>query len=787
MNFLKRIFTKKEKNKETVLDFLCCVLSCWLISVGASLIVDAQYSIQIGLKAILWQTLLAIVVSALFTRRWWIPIIYFGVLVPVFFLAIALSGDITTFFQSFAGFVKWWASGMSYASRWYSDQGFYLVHTIINVGIGILFFAVARVFKKAWILVLIAASFVVVNYAYGYTGYDFLAIPFMIAGVFPLIAGEKFQNIKLPDFKNRFGVCGKKWLFVSVATLLAVVISALSFAVANNTKGSVRNRFCSDVVADIQTAANTYTKDQKKVNLTLFDLGLVINSTYVGGNLYNIRPRTIAATNLTEPTLVKMSSFDTFDGMMWTNGPEKSYRINGLWDYEQNAYLAGEAVSNPKFIEELSTVAEKTEITMVLSENSFFLPSVAQVIGFTEKTETINPVLYDKRGRLLSYYGFEKGYSYTIEALLYDTSQKVLNTQFNRLKKTFEFGQDPLYDKQCEFYKSFTQLPSELPLELQTALTKLGLENLTEFEKAFKICEYFNSENGFVYAREQNSFKRGDNIIQKLFQTKKGHCMYYSTAMVIMARAAGIPSRLAAGYKTVDNPNGALQIIDASSPYAWVECYIPNIGWLTFNPSPEETIKPDNSNKNEILSGNQATAPDINVDAETKKKEQNVAGTNLKWKTALNIPLIVLLSLVLIAVMCVILNAVFSQRFYEIEKVRKRFTSTRAQAEFYYRDILRQFYWLGFSFKKGETISELTNRVCQMLPSDCVQVVEMAIKTIEELRYGDITPDDDAVMGIFKARTELEKVLAQRNNKVFYILKRRLLLPSISFAAKKYK
>ena len=63
MNFLKRIFTKKEKNKETVLDFLCCVLSCWLISVGASLIVDARYSIQIGIKSILWQTLFAIVVA----------------------------------------------------------------------------------------------------------------------------------------------------------------------------------------------------------------------------------------------------------------------------------------------------------------------------------------------------------------------------------------------------------------------------------------------------------------------------------------------------------------------------------------------------------------------------------------------------------------------------------------------------------------------------------------------------------------------------------------------------
>ncbi len=785
MRFINKIFKKREKRKETTLEFLCVILNCWLISVGTSLVVDAQFSFQIGLKSILWQTLFAIAAVVLFTRRWWIPIIYFGVLVPFFFLAISLSGDITTFFESVVSFIEWWKSDMPYASRWYSDQGFYLVHTVINIGIGVLYFTVARLFKKSWIVVAVAAGFVVVNYAYGHTGYNPLAFPFLLAGIFPLVAGEKFQNVKLPDVKNRFGVFGKKWLLVSVSTFLAAVILALSFAVANSSQSSVRNRFCSDTVADIQTLTNTYTKEQKKLNLTLFDLGLVINSTYVGGNLYNIRPKVLATTNLTKPTLIKMTTFDTFDGVIWKNNFEKSYRINGPWDYEQNVYLAGEAVSNSKFIEELSTVAEKSEITMVLSQDSFFLPSVAQVIGFTEKTDTINPVLYDKRGRLFSYYGFEKGYNFTIDALLYDTSQEVLNTQLNRLKNTFGFDEDPLYDEQSEFYKGYTQLPSQLPEELTAALVKLDLGYVSEYEKAFKICEFLSSKNGFVYARETNNFKRGDNIIQKLFETKKGHCMYYATTMVIMARAAGIPSRLVAGYQTVENPNDSLQVIDASSPFAWVECYIPNIGWLTFNPSPKETIKPNNTSKDEVLFDNQI--PGINVDTETEKKEQHVAGTHLKWTEGLNVSLVIFLSLVLLAIICVILNAVFSQRFYEIEKVKKRFKTTVIQTEFYYRDILRQFYWLGFRFRNGETMSELSNRVSEKLSPDDAQIVLIAIKTVEELRYGDIIPTDDAVMGVFEARTRLEKVLLEKNNKVFYTLKRRLLLPIFSFSIKKYK
>lgn len=785
MRFLKKIFKKKESTKETKLEFLCVVLNCWLISVGTGLIIDAQFSFQIGIKAILWQTAVAIAAAVLFTRRWWIPIIYFGVLVPVFFLAISLSGDIFTFFESMASFIEWWSSGMPYASKWYSDQGFYLVNTITNMAIGILYFAVARIFKKAWLVVAVSVGAIIQSYSYGHTGYNPVAFLFLLAGIFPLIAGEKFQNVKLPDVKNRFGIFGKKWLLVLVSTFLVTVILVTSFAVANNTKGSVRNRFNSNLVADMQTIADTYTNEQKKLSLSLFDLGLVTNSNYVGGNLYNIKPKVLATTNLTKSTLIKMTTFDTFDGVMWKNNFEKSYRINGYWDYEQRVYLAGNAVSNPEFLEELSTVAEKSEVTFVLSEDSNFLPSVLQVIGFTENTDTINPVLYNKSSGLFSYYGFKKGYTYTIDALIYDTSQKVLNTQLKRIENSFGFEEDPLYDKNCEFYKDYTQLPSQVPEQLKTVVANMNFENATVYEKAYKICEFFSSKGNFVYSRQSNVFKHGDNIIQKLFDTKKGHCLYFSTAMVIMAREVGIPSRLVAGYQTVSSSGNAYQIIDSSSPFAWVECYIPNIGWVAFNPSPAENIKYNNSNKNEVLNTN--PTPSINVDTETEKEEQHGAGTQLKRKDNFNILFIIFLSIVVLAIICVILNAVFSQKFYEIDKVRKRFKNTTMQTKFYYKDILRQFYWLGFRFKKGETLRELTNRVCEKLSPGGAQTVLKAIKTVEKLHYGNITPTDDAVMGIFEARTRLEKVLLEKNNKVSYIFKRRLLLPVFSFSLKKHK
>ena len=333
MSFLTKIFKRNDKikTKETIADLLYVCLSCWLLSVGTALILDSQFTIQIGIVTILWQTAAATLVVFLLSRRWWVSVIYFGILIPVFFLAVSLSGDLISFFKSIASFFGWWFGGMSIESKWYTNAGYTMIHTIMNIGVSIMYFAIARITKKAWISVLVAVAFVVANYAFGYTGYHILTIPFLVVGIFPLIAGEKFQSVKLPDLKNIFGVLGRKWLMFVVSLFIAVIISLISLFVITATTGSVRNRFCTNIVTDIQTASDTYNIDQKKVNITLFDLGLATNSTFIGGDLYEIPEGVLATTNLKVPTRIKMTAFDTFNGLNWVTNFEKSYRLNGAF------------------------------------------------------------------------------------------------------------------------------------------------------------------------------------------------------------------------------------------------------------------------------------------------------------------------------------------------------------------------------------------------------------------------------------------------------------------------
>ncbi len=782
MSFLTKIFKRKEKikTKETLPDLLYACLSCWLLSVGTALILDSQFTIQIGITTILWQTAAATLAVFLLSRRWWVAVIYFGILIPVFFLAVSLSGDLISFFESIASFFGWWFGGMSIESKWYNIQGYTMIHTCMNIGVSIMYFAIARITKRAWISVFVAIAFVVANYAFGYTGYHILTIPFLVVGIFPLIAGEKFQSMKLPDLRNIFGVLGKKWLMFVVSLFIAVIISLTSLFVISATTGSVRNRFCSDIVTDIQTVSDTYSNEQRKVNITLFDLGLATNSTFVGGDLYDIPEGVLATTNVKVPTRVKMTAFDTFNGMNWVTNFEKSYRVNGIfWKEEQNNYFSVPKLENKDFMADLDRIGKKTTITFTIKAKTNFLPTVGQVTKFEELTRTKNPITFDSRGRIISYYGHKKDFKYTIETIGYDISSDDTESKMNAVLGTYAYMEDPLYDKNSEFYKRYTQpLYDETPKAVLDAVKDLRNNEYNEYQKARKINEYF-SNNDYSYVKKPDKFNKGDNIVEKLFDTKRGHCVYYATAMVAMAREVGIPSRLAAGFVTIPSKNGKSQLVDISSPYAWVECYIPNAGWVTFDPSP--------NNYHAIGFAQQDVAPSgDDGDKETEKKEEEkeeiktVAGTNLKWSTSLNITLIVMCSLMALAILLIIGHILSSQGYYKLERVRRRYKSTEKQARYYYADILRQFMWLGYRLKRGQTMRENAQKVCEILHTDNAEKLSDVITILEAMLYGEEIPTDAQIEQISEARSMLERLIKYRTNFFSYTIKRRLLLPTFT-------
>ena len=75
-----------------------------------------------------------------------------------------------------------------------------------------------------------------------------------------------------------------------------------------------------------------------------------------------------------------------------------------------------------------------------------------------------------------------------------------------------------------------------------------------------------------------------------LEQSDTGYCVHFATAATVLLRAAGIPARYVEGY-VVDAQPDQTTLVRENNAHAWVEYYVPGIGWVILDPTPaaEET------------------------------------------------------------------------------------------------------------------------------------------------------------------------------------------------------
>jgi transglutaminase-like putative cysteine protease len=69
----------------------------------------------------------------------------------------------------------------------------------------------------------------------------------------------------------------------------------------------------------------------------------------------------------------------------------------------------------------------------------------------------------------------------------------------------------------------------------------------------------------------------------QVFASKKGVCQDFANIFICLARLLGIPARYVCGY--IYTGNNAESRTRSDQSHAWVQLYIPNIGWKAFDPT----------------------------------------------------------------------------------------------------------------------------------------------------------------------------------------------------------
>lgn len=133
----------------------------------------------------------------------------------------------------------------------------------------------------------------------------------------------------------------------------------------------------------------------------------------------------------------------------------------------------------------------------------------------------------------------------------------------------------------------YLQLPETLPQRVVLLADQITAGRETPFEMAMAIERYLRD---IPYNQRINAPAPGqDGVDYFLFDAREGYCDYYSSAMVVMLRAVGVPARYVRGYGRGLRDEGVYYVQEKNG-HAWPEVFFPGYGWIEFEPTAAEPV-----------------------------------------------------------------------------------------------------------------------------------------------------------------------------------------------------
>ncbi len=112
----------------------------------------------------------------------------------------------------------------------------------------------------------------------------------------------------------------------------------------------------------------------------------------------------------------------------------------------------------------------------------------------------------------------------------------------------------------------------------------------TELDKAIAIQNHLRDTTIYTYSLDLGERLRDKNgrfldPIANFYRTRRGYCTQFATAMIMLARAQGIPARMAIGFLP-GQQEGNEYVVRESDAHAWPELFFSGFGWIRFDPTP---------------------------------------------------------------------------------------------------------------------------------------------------------------------------------------------------------
>lgn len=250
------------------------------------------------------------------------------------------------------------------------------------------------------------------------------------------------------------------------------------------------------------------------------------------------------------------TAFDHYDGMSW------SRTATG----RMPAHQVGNHVILREHDDRVATRTMGIDLEPI-SPPVVFLPPGAVSLTLLQQGEPVlgraTPVFRGPEGEL-KYSGDDRGLRYRVEAVEVPLPGAPLSA----------------HDR-----TRYLQVPESVTEPIEELARRWAGNAGAPIEIARRVEEHLRGE--YAYDLESPSGAAKNPLEHFLLTSRRGHCEFYSTAMAMMLRTLGVPTRNVTGFVGgTYNRFGRFYAVRQGDAHSWIEAYIDGFGWRRFDPTP---------------------------------------------------------------------------------------------------------------------------------------------------------------------------------------------------------
>ncbi len=293
----------------------------------------------------------------------------------------------------------------------------------------------------------------------------------------------------------------------------------------------------------------------------------------------------------------RLTTLDTFNGTYWSPHLESTLLVGTDHDWERDDLdYDGDTI-------------EVAQSVRIVDLREYFVPAMASPINLRFASSNYDDSLRvrDLDGSALLDVPTSDGLTYLVSSEIPVVDIAALATSDGSLTGIFQeaVNRGALNIKP----KSKTEIPRADVLDEYTDLPRLdravaaeavrvtaGAESAAE--RALLLEQYLRTfQYDATVSTGHTALELADWLTDPTSRNyRTGYCEQFATAMAVMARTLNIPSRVIVGFTPgkieTDAQGEKVHVVRGRNAHAWVELWMPTVGWVSFDPTP----RPENDN-----------------------------------------------------------------------------------------------------------------------------------------------------------------------------------------------